>query len=99
MKTLRQDDPEHSPQRVEQKYPDLTDVIDISRETPPYDPSTFKHIIYHKFPTVSKLPPSRKEVAGYIKLVNSIRIKTPMQLSGLTVIMGLTELAFSSVVT
>lgn len=82
MKTLRQDDPEHSPQRVEQKYPDLTDVIDISRETPPYDPSTFKHIIYHKFPTVSKLPPSRKEVAVYIKLVNSIRINNPNAIIG-----------------
>lgn len=82
MKTLRQDDIEHSPFTVEQNYPDLTDIIDISRETPPYDPSTFTKIKYHKFPTVSKLPPSREEVAKYIALVDSILEKNPSAIIG-----------------
>lgn len=77
MKTLRQDDAEHSPSRVEALYPDITDIIDISRETPPYDPSTFTHIVYHKFPTVSKLPPSRDEVSRYIALVDNILQRNP----------------------
>lgn len=82
MKTLRQDDGEHSPPLFEEKYPDITDIIDISRETPPYDPSTFSRIVYHKFPTVSKLPPSKKEVSKYIQLVDSIREKNPNAVIG-----------------
>jgi hypothetical protein len=70
MKTLRQDDPEHSPSILEEKYPDIGAIIDISREPPPYDPQTFKRIRYHKFPTVSKLPPTKKEVKAFIELVN-----------------------------
>lgn len=73
MKTLRQDDDVHSPVLLEQKYKDITDVVDISRETPPYDPSTFEHIVYHKFPTVSKLPPTKAEVALFIELIDSIQ--------------------------
>lgn len=72
MKTLRQDDETHSPSKVEEYYPDITDIIDISREAPPYDPQTFTHIIYHKFPTVSKLPPTREEVKQFIALVDDI---------------------------
>lgn len=71
MKTLRQDDEQHSPARLEEQYPDITDVIDISREAPPYDPTTFKRIRYHKFPTVSKLPPTREEVKAFIDLVDN----------------------------
>ncbi|CAN6673031.1 hypothetical protein TRVA0_047S00958 [Trichomonascus vanleenenianus] len=70
MKTLRQEDQSHSPVIFEQKYPDVTDVIDISRETPPYEPLTFKRIKYHKFPTVSKIPPTEKEVKEFITLVD-----------------------------
>lgn len=72
MKTLRQDDEIHSPSTVEKLYSDITDIIDISREAPPYDPTTFKSIIYHKFPTVSKLPPTREEVTQFINLVDGI---------------------------
>lgn len=73
MKTLRQDDLDHSPSKLEDLYPDITDIIDISREAPPYDPLTFTtRIKYHKFPTVSKLPPTREEVAQFIALVDSI---------------------------
>lgn len=77
MKTLRQDDPVHSPARLEENYADITDLIDISREAPPYDPTTFAHIKYHKFPTVSKLPPTREEVKRFIELVDSILDANP----------------------
>lgn len=70
MKTLRQDDAEHSPALLEKGYPDITDIIDISHEAPPYDPETLTRIVYHKFPTVSKIPPTVEEVKGFIKLVD-----------------------------
>lgn len=72
MKTLRQDDSVHNPVALETDYPDLTDVIDISRETPPYEPESFERIKYHKFPTVSKLPPTKDEVEKYSLLVDKI---------------------------
>ncbi|KAK9459033.1 Alpha/Beta hydrolase protein [Lipomyces oligophaga] len=72
MKTLRQDDPVSNPRTLEQSYPDISDIIDISRDSPPYDPSTFSTIKYHKFPTVSKIPPSRVQVNDFIDLVDSI---------------------------
>ncbi|ODQ64036.1 alpha/beta-hydrolase [Nadsonia fulvescens var. elongata DSM 6958] len=72
MKTLRQDDEIHNPIKLEQEYPDILDIIDISRERPPYDPSTFTRVKYHKFPTVSKLPPTVEEVDEFIKLTEEI---------------------------
>lgn len=77
MKTLRENDSSHSPQLVEQQYPDIYHIVDISRDQPPYDPSTFKRIKYHKFPTVSKVPPSRKEVKQFNELVDDCLAKTP----------------------
>ncbi|ANB15679.1 hypothetical protein AWJ20_3317 [Sugiyamaella lignohabitans] len=71
MKTLRQNDLEHSPSILEKKYPDIYSIIDISREPPPYDPASFTRISYHKFPTVSKLPPTKKEVADFIEMVDT----------------------------
>lgn len=39
-----------------------------------YDPRSFGDgIRYHKFPTVSKIPPTPEEVAGFIELVDRIR--------------------------
>lgn len=73
MKTLRQDDPDHNPATLEKNFPDICAIIDISREAPPYDPSTFTRIKYYKFPTVSKIPPSREEVAKFVELVDSIK--------------------------
>ncbi|KAK9453494.1 Alpha/Beta hydrolase protein [Dipodascopsis uninucleata] len=74
MKTLRQDDPEQNPMAVEKRFPDITDIIDISRDHhPPYDPQSFKRIRYHKFPTVSKMPPTRSQVNGFIELVDRIK--------------------------
>ncbi|KAK9479814.1 Alpha/Beta hydrolase protein [Lipomyces japonicus] len=73
MKTLRQDDDHHNPVRLETEFVDITDVIDISRDQqPPYDPAGFKRIRYHKFPTVSKIPPTRHDVNEFIKLVDQI---------------------------
>ncbi|KAK9452127.1 Alpha/Beta hydrolase protein [Limtongia smithiae] len=72
MKTLRQDDSVQNPYALEENYPDITDVIDISRDIPPYDPKTFARITYHKFPTVSKIPPTRAQVDDFILLVDSI---------------------------
>lgn len=50
MKTLRQNDSNgHNPVDFVSKWPDVTDVIDISHEQPPYDPETFgSGIKYHK---------------------------------------------------
>ncbi|KAK9464541.1 Alpha/Beta hydrolase protein [Lipomyces arxii] len=72
MKTLRQDDPDQNPVSVERTYTDITDIIDISRDHPPYAPSSFERIAYHKFPTISKIPPTRTQVHEFIALVDSI---------------------------
>ena len=50
MKTLRQNDADgHNPIEFGLRWPDVRDVIDISHEDPPYDPSTFGgEIKYHK---------------------------------------------------
>lgn len=77
MKTLRQDDETHSPSLLEKNHPEIVAIIDISREEPPYDPNSFKKIEYHKFPTVSKIPPTKKEVEEFIQLVNGILQKYP----------------------
>ncbi|KAF8540495.1 Alpha/Beta hydrolase protein [Trichophaea hybrida] len=75
MKTLRQNDANgHNPIEFSNKWTDVRDIIDLSHESPPYDPSTFGGgLKYHKYPTVSKMPPTPDEVAGFIKLVDSIR--------------------------
>lgn len=72
MKTMKQDDTTHSPTTLERDYPDITAVVDISREQPPYEESTFSRIKYHKYATVSKIPPSRAEVQGFIELVSNL---------------------------
>lgn len=72
MKTMRENDPVHSPAILEREYPGIAAVIDISREKPPYEESSFKRIAYYKFATVSKVPPSKEEVRGFIDLVDSI---------------------------
>ncbi|PWW79170.1 alpha/beta-hydrolase [Tuber magnatum] len=75
MKTLRQNDPNgHNPVEFSGKWPDVRDAIDISHEQPPYDPEALGDSVrYHKFPTVSKIPPTQDEVASFIELVDSIR--------------------------
>lgn len=49
MKTLRQNDAEHNPVIFSSTWTDVSDVIDISHEQPPYDPETFgAGVKYHK---------------------------------------------------
>lgn len=75
MKVLREQDDEHGPSAFEEAHPEIGAIIDISREAPPYDPKSFKRVKYQKFPTVSKIPPSKDEVKGFIKLVKDLRAK------------------------
>lgn len=53
MKTLRQNDPNgHNPIEFCNKWTDVRDLIDISYEQPPYDPTTFgSDLNYHKCKT------------------------------------------------
>ncbi|KAI0165914.1 hypothetical protein GGR57DRAFT_449314 [Xylariaceae sp. FL1272] len=75
MKTLREVDEEHCPKVFASNWGGIVkDVIDISHAEPVYDPKSFGDgIRYHKFPTVSKIPPSLEEVAGFVRLVDNIR--------------------------
>ena len=76
MKTLREIDETHSPSIFVQEWKDkLKAVIDISHESPVYDPRKLDEggVEYHKFPTVSKIPPTPEEVKDFIALVDRIR--------------------------
>ncbi|KAF2875999.1 hypothetical protein BDV95DRAFT_484887 [Massariosphaeria phaeospora] len=81
LKTLREVDETHSPKVfVKQWAGKLSDVIDISHDAPVYDPAGLSSpppglppIRYHKFPTVSKQPPTVAEVASFIALIDGIR--------------------------
>ncbi|RWA11847.1 hypothetical protein EKO27_g3281 [Xylaria grammica] len=75
LKTLREVDEEHCPKMFAAKWGnEIKDIIDISHADPVYDPKSFSDSIkYHKFPTVSKIPPTDVEVAGFINLVDKVR--------------------------
>ncbi|KAI0480264.1 dual specificity phosphatase catalytic domain protein [Xylariaceae sp. FL0804] len=75
MKTLREADEEHCPKVFAANWGNIIkDVIDISKAEPVYDARNFgEGIRYHKFPTVSKIPPTDKEIADFIKLVDEVR--------------------------
>jgi pimeloyl-ACP methyl ester carboxylesterase len=84
LKTLREVDPSHCPKKFVEEWSirargpgngGLKAVIDISHESPVYDPAGLEAggIEYHKFPTVSKLPPSVDEVQGFCALVDRLR--------------------------
>lgn len=76
MKTLREVDEEHSPKEFTAKWGWLIkDIIDISHDDPVYDYHGLERegIKYHKFPTVSKIPPTDEEVEGFIAMVDRIR--------------------------
>lgn len=86
MKTMREVDEVHCPGAFVRNHgcrapngdfrPDgVGVVIDISHETPVYDPRGLEAggVHYFKFPTVSKLPPSPDEVAGFIGLVDRLK--------------------------
>ncbi|PHH77024.1 hypothetical protein CDD80_996 [Ophiocordyceps camponoti-rufipedis] len=77
MKTLREADQVHCPTAFVEKWGHvITDVVDISKDQPVYDPRGLERggrIHYHKFPTVSKVPPEPHEVEAFIKLVDGLR--------------------------
>lgn len=76
MKTLREIDDIHSPTIFVQNWKGrLKALIDISHESPVYDPQGLDEggIEYHKFPTVSKIPPTPEEVKEFINLVDRLR--------------------------
>ncbi|KAF2841059.1 hypothetical protein M501DRAFT_1010204 [Patellaria atrata CBS 101060] len=76
MKTLREVDEYHCPRVfVEQWKEKIYAIVDISHESPVYDPRGLEigGIEYHKFPTVSKLPPSVDEVKSFIDLIDGLR--------------------------
>lgn len=78
MKTLREVDDRHSPSIFVKEWKGkIMAVVDISHESPVYDPNGLEKggIHYHKFPTVSKLPPSADEVKTFIDLIDGIRAK------------------------
>ena len=68
MKTLREVDETHCPEVfVNQWGAQIKDIVDISYESPVYDPRGLERggTRYHKFPTVSKIPPTSKFVLSY----------------------------------
>ena len=76
LKTLREIDDTHSPAIFVRDWKGkIKAVIDISHESPVYDPKGLEKggIEYHKFPTVSKIPPTLDEVKDFISLVDRLR--------------------------
>ncbi|EXJ89859.1 hypothetical protein A1O3_02926 [Capronia epimyces CBS 606.96] len=76
LKTLREQDEDHTPAVFVRKWRDqIFAVIDISHDSPVYDTNALERggIEYHKFPTVSKVPPTLVEVADFIALVDRLR--------------------------
>ncbi len=76
LKTLREIDETHSPEKFVLAWKGkIRFVIDISHESPVYDPKGLEKggIEYHKFPTVSKIPPTPDEVKDFIRLVDHLR--------------------------
>ncbi len=76
IKTLREVDEEHSPKIFVEKWGGvIKDIIDISHDNPVYDPRGLEAggIHYHKFATLSKVPPSDADIKGFIDLVDKIR--------------------------
>lgn len=76
LKTLREADDVHCPSEFVRNWSSvIKDVIDISKDQPVYDPRGLERggVHYHKFPTVSKIPPQPHEVDAFIKLVDKLR--------------------------
>jgi protein-tyrosine phosphatase len=83
MKMLREVDEEHNPVRFAQTWKDkIYAVIDISHANPVYDPSQLESggIHYHKYPTVSKIPPTPDETRDFIALVDRLEHEITDQL-------------------
>lgn len=75
LKTMRQQDDEHTPTKFLEKWADeIYAVIDISHDVPVYNTKTLETggVRYHKFPCVSKIPPTPTEVRDYCSLVDKL---------------------------
>ncbi|KAJ5568323.1 hypothetical protein N7450_010809 [Penicillium hetheringtonii] len=84
LKMLREVDEEHNPVRFSAQYKNkIYAVIDISHESPVYNPSTLEAggIRYRKHPTVSKIPPTPDETRDFIALVDSLRSEIDEQMA------------------
>jgi pimeloyl-ACP methyl ester carboxylesterase/protein-tyrosine phosphatase len=78
MKTLREVDEIHCPEVFVQDWgSQIKDIVDISHESPVYDPRGLEKggTQYHKFPTVSKIPPTGDEVDSFIALIDRLRVE------------------------
>jgi protein-tyrosine phosphatase len=78
MKTLREADDVHCPTEFVANWSGvIKNVVDISKDQPVYDPRGLERagVAYHKFPTVSKVPPPASEVDAFIKLIDQLRGK------------------------
>ena len=76
LKTLREADDVHCPREFVSTWGHvIKDVVDISKDQPVYDAQGLERagIHYHKFPTVSKIPPQADEVAAFIALIDKLR--------------------------
>jgi protein-tyrosine phosphatase len=76
MKMLREVDEEHNPVLFSEKYRGrIYAVVDISHESPVYNPATMEKggIHYNKHPTVSKIPPTPDEARDFIALVDRLQ--------------------------
>ncbi|OLN85506.1 Abhydrolase domain-containing protein C57A10.08c [Colletotrichum chlorophyti] len=76
MKTLREADDVHCPTEFVKNWGGIIkDVVDISHDQPVYDPRSMEKggVRYHKFATVSKIPPTDTEVATFVSLVDKLR--------------------------
>ncbi|RVX67787.1 hypothetical protein B0A52_07715 [Exophiala mesophila] len=76
LKTLREQDEDHTPSVFISRWADrIFAVVDISHDSPVYDTKALERggIQYHKFPTVSKVPPTPVEVADFIALIDRLR--------------------------
>lgn len=83
MKTMREQDDVHCPREFVRRYGWQSEgvvggvvmVLDISHDTPVYNSKTLEEegVEYHKFPTVSKQPPTEDEVEHFIDIVNQLR--------------------------
>eukprot|EP00127_Corallochytrium_limacisporum_P003065 Clim_evm21s145 gene=Clim_evmTU21s145 len=69
IKVMREDDEDHSPEKMHEAFPDIGCIIDLSSQTPPYDTEKCP-ILYKKMATVSKVVPSEENVKTFVELVN-----------------------------
>jgi len=78
MKTLREVDEVHSPKVFVSEWASkIYAVVDISHDTPVYDPKGLEEggLVYFKFSTVSKQPPTKDEVQKFVEIIDDIQSK------------------------